>query len=278
MKISQAKRIMITGIASAALVAPLILGSANSINAAHRSYHYRSSRICKANHGAITRYQKNDRRLQMTIKQLKKQIRDHNLTNRQRKSVIKKLNRSQKVLRRNQNRLINLKNIKRCEYVPKRHAMKKMRKMNMNSMMNMHGTPAPKSLKLARHPKFKKGSRVIIKANHMPGMKGAKGVVVGAYRTNLYEVNYYPTNHGKEVMDHKWITRPEIKASRKGRIKVGERVTLKANHMKYMYGAKAKVVAIHRGPAYMINYHQNLKGNHALVTNHKWIAQDELMN
>jgi hypothetical protein len=48
----------------------------------------------------------------------------------------------------------------------------------------------PKGLREAKNPTFKVGSQAFIKADHMPGMKGAKAIV-GAYDTTAYAVSYH---------------------------------------------------------------------------------------
>lgn len=146
-------------------------------------------------------------------------------------------------------------------YTPKTHIMKAM--------------PAPRSWKQMKHPKFRKGSRVIVLANHMKGMYGAKGRVAAAYNTRLYMVNYRSTVNHKLVRNHKWVVTKEIKPYKKGRLHVGETVRLLANHMKGMYGAKAVITAIHHAPAYMINYRPTNNYNTSVV-NHRWVTQDEL--
>lgn len=152
--------------------------------------------------------------------------------------------------------------------MPSMHHAKKsmhMSGMNMNSKL-------PKGLVKAKHAKYKVGKAVTIKANHMPGMYNAKGKVVGAYNTNLYEIDYTATNNGKKVKNHKWVIAKELKA--KGKLVAGKRVTVLADHMTGMKGAKGKIVKVHRGPAYVVNYTD--KKTHKVVKNHKWLVQSEL--
>ncbi|GLB47348.1 hypothetical protein WR164_13270 [Philodulcilactobacillus myokoensis] len=162
-----------------------------------------------------------------------------------------------------------------------RMSHKKSSKKSMSSMGNMNMNMGSKSslksslkgLKVAKHPKFKKGERVISLANHMMGMKGAKATIVNAYNTKLYEVDYKPTTGGKVVKNHKWLVKSELKSNHNA-LKVGTKVTLNTDHMKGMKGAKAKIVAIHKGPAYMINYKPTTGGK--VVKNHMWLVQSEI--
>ncbi|WKN29149.1 YdhK family protein [Apilactobacillus kunkeei] len=137
--------------------------------------------------------------------------------------------------------------------------------MNMNSKL-------PKGLKKATHAKFHVGQKVTLKAKHMEGMYNAKATVAGVYKTNLYEINFMPTNGGKMVKDHKWVVSSELKA--KGALKAGKKVTILADHMKYMKGAKGKIVKVHKGPAYVVTFKDTK--THMVMKNHKWLTQQEL--
>lgn len=64
----------------------------------------------------------------------------------------------------------------------------------------------------AKDPVFKVGDVVTINADHMPNMKGAIGQVVAVYG-NAYEVNYWPTDGGDEVKNHKWLVGSEMELS-----------------------------------------------------------------
>ena len=46
----------------------------------------------------------------------------------------------------------------------------------------------------------------------MEGMKGAEAVIDAAEETTVYMVDYTPTNGGKKVTDHKWLTEDELEA------------------------------------------------------------------
>jgi hypothetical protein len=57
---------------------------------------------------------------------------------------------------------------------------------------------------------FEPGTKVIINADHMEGMKGATAVIDSAEATTVYMVDYTPTNGGEEVKNHKWVTESEL--------------------------------------------------------------------
>ncbi|WEV60790.1 YdhK family protein [Streptococcaceae bacterium ESL0729] len=137
--------------------------------------------------------------------------------------------------------------------------------------MNMHGSPAPADLKATADPKFPVRSEITITADHMPGMKGASGKVVGVYDTKLYTVDYMDTEDHQMITNHKYLIADEIV----GDLTVGSKITLEADHMSGMKGASGSIVAISDGPAYMVDYTSN-DSSKMMVTNHKWLTQTEL--
>ncbi|WEV45291.1 YdhK family protein [Streptococcaceae bacterium ESL0687] len=151
-----------------------------------------------------------------------------------------------------------------------------MSKMSMGSTMgsakmNMNGSPAPADLKNAVNPEFPVGSKITITADHMPGMRGASGKVVGVYDTKLYTVDYMDTEDHQMVTNHKYLIADEIK----GDLTVGSKIILEADHMTGMKGAEGTIVAISDGPAYMVDYTSN-DSSKMMITNHKWLRQSEL--
>src|SRR5699024_11668429 len=62
---------------------------------------------------------------------------------------------------------------------------------------------APDNMKSTDDSKYKKDDKITITADHMPGMKNAKGTVKGAYKTYAYVVSYTPTNGDEKVNNHK---------------------------------------------------------------------------
>ena len=67
-------------------------------------------------------------------------------------------------------------------------------------------------LKNAGDKLYKPGSKVVLEAEHMPGMKGATATVDSAEHTTVYMIDYTPTTGGEPVKNHKWVTGNELKA------------------------------------------------------------------
>lgn len=57
---------------------------------------------------------------------------------------------------------------------------------------------------------YKKGDKVTLSADHMPGMKNSSATIVEIRRGPAYIVNYQPTNGDKKVTNHKWVAEDEI--------------------------------------------------------------------
>ncbi|AEH54174.1 MULTISPECIES: YdhK family protein [Heyndrickxia] len=141
--------------------------------------------------------------------------------------------------------------------------------------MNHSGSSeVPKGMKKESNPKYKTGSQVVIHADHMEGMNGAKATVKAAYATTVYAVNYKPVTGGAEVKNHKWVVQEEIKGAGNKALKPGTKVTLEANHMEGMKGASAEIVSSKKTTVYMVDYTPANGGEK--VTNHKWVTEDEL--
>ncbi|PKG23746.1 YdhK family protein [Niallia nealsonii] len=64
----------------------------------------------------------------------------------------------------------------------------------------------------AGHKTLAPGTKVTLLADHMEGMKGATAEIESSEKTTVYMVDYTPTNGGKKVTNHKWVTEEEIKA------------------------------------------------------------------
>ncbi|ULT59769.1 YdhK family protein [Neobacillus drentensis] len=142
------------------------------------------------------------------------------------------------------------------------------------SKMHLGSSEVPKSLKKAESPTYKVGSQVIVKADHMKGMYGTKANIVGAYDTTAYAVTYTPTTGGPMVKNHKWVIQEEIKKAGHKTLKPGTEVTLEANHMKGMMGAKGTINSAVHTTVYMIDYIPTTGG--PIVKNHKWVIESEL--
>ncbi len=65
-------------------------------------------------------------------------------------------------------------------------------------------------IKDAGDKELKPGDQVVIEADHMKGMKGAKAVIDSAEKTVVYMIDYVPTTGGKTVKNHKWVTEDEL--------------------------------------------------------------------
>ncbi|WP_445491674.1 YdhK family protein [Niallia sp. 03133] len=132
----------------------------------------------------------------------------------------------------------------------------------------------PEGLMEAANAKYMEGSHVKIKANHMKGMNGAEATVLSAYDTTAYVVSYMPTTGGDKVENHKWVIQEEINDSGKDELAPGTKVTLEADHMPGMKGAKATIEKAEKATVYMVDYTPTTGGKK--VTNHKWLTENEL--
>ena len=145
--------------------------------------------------------------------------------------------------------------------------------MDHSSMEHpMDGDPAPAGIEKAASPKYPVGTQVILTADHMMGMDGAKATIVGAYDTYTYAVNFTPTTGGDPVKDHKWVVQEEIEDAGDQRIADGTEVTLEAEHMKGMKGAKATIASSTDETVYMVDY----EAGGMKMTNHKWVVESEI--
>ncbi|MCX7571856.1 YdhK family protein [Tumebacillus sp. DT12] len=132
----------------------------------------------------------------------------------------------------------------------------------------------PEGLKTADDPTFKVGSQATIQDGHMPGMKGAKANIAGAYSTTAYVLSYTPTTGGERVQHHKWVIHEEIENAGQDAFKKGQEVTLLADHMKGMKGAKAVIESAEQTTVYTVDYTPTTGGE--TVRNHKWVTESEL--
>lgn len=154
------------------------------------------------------------------------------------------------------------------------HESSQSQKDNHSTMKHEDSGEIPAGLKKAERPTYAAGSQVKIKTGHMPGMKGATATIVGAYDTMAYAVSYDPTTGGARVKNHKWIIQEELRDAGDKEQKPGDRVTLEADHMEGMKGAKAIIDSAKQTTVYMIDYKPTDGGKE--VKNHKWVTDDEL--
>ncbi|WP_332646588.1 YdhK family protein [Lysinibacillus sp. 54212] len=131
---------------------------------------------------------------------------------------------------------------------------------------------APENIQAAANPAFPVGSTAIIQADHMPGMNGEKATIVAAYDTTAYEVSY-TSSTGEVVKNHKWIIHEELRNPQPAPIQPGIEVTLNAEHMEGMQGAKAVIDSAEQTTVYMVDYTSSTGEK---VTKHKWVTESEL--
>lgn len=135
-------------------------------------------------------------------------------------------------------------------------------------------TDIPDGLEPAEDPTYKEGSQVILKADHMEGMDGADATVLNAFDTIAYQVTYTSTTGGDPVKHHKWVIQDEIKDAGSEMLEKGTEVTLEADHMEGMKGAKATIESAENTTVYMVDYQPTTGGE--MVTNHKWVTEEEV--
>ncbi|MFL0535534.1 YdhK family protein [Micrococcus luteus] len=136
----------------------------------------------------------------------------------------------------------------------------------------MDGGPAPEGIETAASPTYPVGTEVTLTADHMEGMDGANATIAGAYDTYTYAVNFTPTTGGEPVKDHKWVVQQEIKDAGEERLADGTEVTLEAEHMEGMKGAKATIASSTEETVYMVDY----ESDGMTMTNHKWVVESEI--
>ena len=146
----------------------------------------------------------------------------------------------------------------------------------MEGMMHDDSGEIPEGLQDAENPTYSVGDTVTIQTDHMAGMKGATGTIVGAFDTVAYEVTYEPTNGDSIVENHKWVLKEELPEARDQEepLSEGTEVTLEASHMEGMEGATATIDSAEETTVYMLDYQPTDGGE--MVKNHKWVVEDEL--
>lgn len=137
---------------------------------------------------------------------------------------------------------------------------------------NPDGGPAPEGIKEASDPTYAVGEKVILTADHMPGMKGAEATISGAFDTTTYAVSYTPTDGGAPVTNHKWVVHEELDNPGEPPLSPGTEVVLNADHMPGMKGATATIDSSTDETVYMVD----LQMNGMKMTNHKWVVESEI--
>lgn len=136
----------------------------------------------------------------------------------------------------------------------------------------MDGGQPPKGITKEADPKFAVGAEVVLTADHMPGMDGADATIAGAFDTATYSVSYTPTDGGEPVEDHKWVVQEELENPGEAPLKDGTEVTLEADHMPGMKGAKATIEGSTDETVYMVD----VKTEDMTMKNHKWVVESEI--
>ncbi len=146
----------------------------------------------------------------------------------------------------------------------------------MGEMMHDDSGEIPEGLLASENPTYQIGDSVIVNSDHMAGMLGAEGTVVGAFDTTVYEVSFNPTNGDPRVTNHKWVIKEEITEAKdvEEPLESGTEVTLEASHMEGMKGALATIESAEATTIYMIDFKPTT--GEEMVRNHKWVTEDEL--
>jgi hypothetical protein len=147
---------------------------------------------------------------------------------------------------------------------------------SMGEMMHDDSGEIPEGLLVAENPTYQVGDSVIVNSDHMVGMNGATGVIVGAFDTTVYEVSFNPTNGDARVTNHQWVIQEEITEAKDTEepLEAGTEVTLEASHMEGMNGATATIESVEDTTVYMIDFEPTTGED--MVRNHKWVTEDEL--
>ncbi|MBD8069284.1 YdhK family protein [Bacillus sp. PS06] len=146
--------------------------------------------------------------------------------------------------------------------------------MDHSGMHHSGSGEVPEGLVDAENPTYPVGSKVMMHAEHMPGMDGAEATVSGAFDTTVYSVTYTPTNGGEPVEDHKWVVHEELENAGVEPYKPGDEVLLNAEHMEGMKGATATIDTAKQTTVYMVDFTDTKTGEQ--ITNHMWVTEDEL--
>lgn len=135
------------------------------------------------------------------------------------------------------------------------------------------GGPAPAGMVEAENPTYPVGTEVILTADHMPGMDGAKATIVGAFDdTYTYEVSYTPTDGGEPVRNHKWVVHEELEDAGAERLPNGAEKVMDAEHMSGMKGATATIDDSTDETVYMVD----VVADGMTMKNHKWVVESEI--
>ncbi|WP_445505530.1 DUF1541 domain-containing protein [Niallia sp. 03091] len=146
--------------------------------------------------------------------------------------------------------------------------------MDHSNMNHSDSGEVPEGMKPAENPTYKVGSKAIINADHLKGMKGAEATIVGAYDTTIYAVSYTPTTGGEKVENHKWVIQEDLKDAGDKSFEPGAEVVLDVDHTEGMKGATATIDSAEKSTIYMVDYKPTTGGE--TVKNHQWVTESEL--
>ena len=131
------------------------------------------------------------------------------------------------------------------------------------------------NLETDKAPAFPVGSKAISKADHMDGMmKDVEVTIAGAFKTTAYVTTYTSSESGETVKDHKWIVHEEFIDPGKEILDPGSTIVTTADHMKGMRNSLQTIESSTTTTVYMVNF-TTPEGKK--VTNHKWVAEEELL-
>lgn len=134
------------------------------------------------------------------------------------------------------------------------------------------GGPPPEGITEATDPTYPVGSEVMLTADHMPGMDGARATISGAFDTTTYSVSYTPTDGGEPVTDHRWVVHEELVDPGEAPLPGGTEVVLNAEHMPGMQGATATIDYSTQETVYMVD----VDTGEMTMINHKWVTESEI--
>lgn len=134
------------------------------------------------------------------------------------------------------------------------------------------GGPPPEGIRTAADPAYPVGTKVILTADHMPGMDGAEATISGAFTTTTYSVTYTPSTGGDPVVDHRWVVHEEFVNPGDAPLPIGATAVMQAEHMTGMQGAEATIAGATSETVYMVD----LEADGMTMTNHKWVVESEV--
>lgn len=145
---------------------------------------------------------------------------------------------------------------------------------NHEDMEHDESGDLPAGITESASPIYPAGTRIVSSADHMPGMNGASGEVIGAFDTYAYEITYNSTIDGELVENHKWIVQEEIQDYQVEPYEVGDEIIINAKHMEGMEGATATIDSVEKTTVYMVDL--ELTDSDEMMRNHKWVTESEI--